>query len=385
MCIGAGHSEICASHAVYGQSEERRLMTALRIGFDAHVLDGKYQGSQTVILRLAEALAAQPNVEVTLYTQKSRPVPALRHQLTYKSLSTTSALGRLLWELPHLSFRDRLNATVFQYIAPPWAKNTAVVIHDILPMTHPHLFSARFVIRSVALYTLSMMSSGTILAVSSYTAKQISRIFPMFRHKVDVVRNGPSFHENVYFRPHAADSVKALTGGRRYALAVGRIEPRKNIDLAVRAFLRAGAEDACFVVVGKLDNGFDISLDDPRIVHLQNLDEDVLIALYANADLFLYPSEAEGFGLPLLDAVLFGVPTLSSNQTAMPEVGGDLAEYFDPTTANAVDQLADRIRGHFYDTPVARPSLEARRSHADAFSWRRSAAALADAMRRYAS
>lgn len=358
-------------------------MTALRIGFDAHVLDGKYQGSQTVILRLAEALAAHSDVEITLYAQQERLVPAsLARRIIYKPIVSRSPLGRLLWELPRLSCRDRLDTTVFQYIAPPWARNPAVVIHDVLPITHPHLFSAKFVARSVALYTLSMMFAGTILAVSAYTAEQISNLFPMFRHKIHVVSNGPSFHENVYFRPHAADSVQALTGGRRYALAVGRIEARKNIDLAVEAFLRAGVEDACFVVVGKLDNGFNITFDDSRIVHLQDINEDILVALCANADLFLYPSEAEGFGLPLLDAVLFGVPTLSSDQTAMPEVGGDLAEYFDPTAKNAVDHLATRIRGHFTGYPVERPSLEARRRHAEAFSWRRSAATLVDALRR---
>jgi glycosyltransferase involved in cell wall biosynthesis len=358
-------------------------MTALRIGFDAHVLDGKYQGSQTVILRLAEALATHSDVEITLYAQQERPVPAsFGRRIIYKPLGTKSSLGRLLWELPRLSFQDRLDATIFQYIAPPWAKKSAVVIHDVLPITHPHLFSANFVARSVALYTLSMMFSGTILAVSAYTAKQISHLFPMFRHKVHVVRNGPSFHESVYFRPHAADSVQALTGGRRYALAVGRIEARKNIDLAVEAFLRAGTKDACFVVVGKLDNGFKITFDDSRIVHLQDINEDILVALCGNADLFLYPSEAEGFGLPLLDAVLFGIPTISSNQTAMPEVGGDLAEYFDPRATNAVDLLAERIRGHFTGYPVERPSLKARRRHAEAFSWHRSAATLVDALRR---
>lgn len=354
----------------------------LKIGFDAHILDGKYQGSQTVVIRLAEALAEQPGLAVSLYANVERTVPAaLEGRMAYRPLRAGSALQRLLWDMPRLSFRDHLDATIFQYIAPPWARRSTVVIHDILPITHRHLFSTRFVLRSAILFTLSMMSSRTVIAVSGYTAAQIGRLFPMFRHKVQVVRNGPSFDEAVYFRHHAADAVKVLTGGRRYALSVGRIEPRKNINLAARAFLDAGIDNACFVVVGKLDNDFDISLDDPRIVHLQNLDEDTLIALYANADLFLYPSEAEGFGLPLLDAVLFGTPTLSSNLTAMPEVGGDLAEYFNPAAIDAVDVLAHRIRDHFSGAPVLRPSLEARRAHADAFSWKRSGTALANVLR----
>lgn len=357
-------------------------MTSLKIGFDAHVLDGKYQGSQTVILRLAETLATQPDVEVILYAQQARPVaPSLTNKLVYKPLHAASALGRLMWDLPLLSFGDCLDTTIFQYIAPPWAKKSAVVVHDILPITHPHLFNTQFVIRSAVLYTFSILSSGMVLTVSAYTAEQIARRFPLFRDKIHVVRNGPSFDEAVYFQPQSPDVVRSLTSGRRYILSVGRIEQRKNIDLAVKSFLASGTEDVCYVIVGKLDNDFTISLDDPRIIHLQNLDEDTLIALYANADLFVYPSEAEGFGLPLLDAVLFGTPTLSSNLTAMPEVGGDLAEYFNPIAIDAVDVLAHRIRDHFSGAPVLRPSLEARRAHADAFSWKRSGTALADILR----
>lgn len=351
----------------------------LRIGFDAHVLDGKYQGSQTVIVRLAEALARQPGVEVALYAEHAKTTAQdLSGRLAFKTLRSGPALRRLLWDMPILSFRDRLDATIFQYIAPPWARRSTVVIHDILPITHRELFSAKFALRSTILFTLSMMSSRTVLAVSEYTAAEIGRIFPAFRKKVHVVRNGPSFDEAVYFEPHSREQVDSLTGGRRYALTVGRIEQRKNVQLAVSAFLAADIEDACYVVVGKLDNDFDIALDDPRIVHLQNLDETTLIALYANADLFLYPSEAEGFGLPLLDAVLFGVPTLSSDRTAMPEVGGDLAEYFDPTAPDAVKGLSMKIRSHFRVTAMRRPGIGERRAHAEKFAWTTSAAVLAN-------
>lgn len=214
------------------------------------------------------------------------------------------------------------------------------------------------------------------ITFSSYTSNAVSRLLPWISHKLVVVRNGPSFQEDTYFAEHDEGA------GTPYVMTVGRLERRKNVDLLMAAFARAGLTDVNLVVVGKREPGYRIDMAAHNVIHIEDGPEETLIDLYRNASLFVYPSAAEGFGLPLLDAVLFGVPTLSSNQTAMPEIGGDLAEYFDPTAKNAVDHLAKRIRGHFTGSPGERPSLEARRRHAEAFSWRRSAATLVDALRR---
>jgi len=74
--------------------------------------------------------------------------------------------------------------------------------------------------------------------------------------------------------------------------------------------------------------------------------------------------------------LLFGLPTVSSDRTAMPEVAGGLASLFDPTAAGAQEVLAARIRGHFMDQPIPAPTEEQRRTHATAFSWDLAASAL---------
>ncbi len=91
--------------------------------------------------------------------------------------------------------------------------------------------------------------------------------------------------------------------------------------------------------------------------------------IYRGAELFVFPSVAEGFGIPLLDAVLFGVPALSSELTSMPDVAGTLAAYFDPTAKNAEIDLADRICQHFTGKPISRPTMKERLEHARKFSW----------------
>ncbi|WP_275192373.1 glycosyltransferase, partial [Klebsiella pneumoniae] len=74
--------------------------------------------------------------------------------------------------------------------------------------------------------------------------------------------------------------------------------------------------------------------------------------MYRRAELFLYPSLAEGFGLPLLDAILFGLPVLASQRTSMAEVGMGATTFFDPAEPDATRWLGERIAAHFAGDPV---------------------------------
>jgi glycosyltransferase involved in cell wall biosynthesis len=346
------------------------------VGFDAHVLDGRFQGSRTVISNTVMSLAKSSD-DITVYAYSSRLHFDAERVLTH-TISRNPVL-RLIFDLAFAPRKHDLHAMVYQYICAPWAQRSWVTIHDILPITHPHLFNIKFTIRCAALFISSMLWARKVITVSNYTFDAVARLLPWISSKLVVVRNGPSFREDTYF-------TEKKEGERTpYVMTVGRLERRKNVDLLIAAFARASLTDVNLVVVGKREPGYRIDMTAPNVIQIEDAPDETLIDLYLNASLFVYPSEAEGFGLPLLDAVLFGVPTLSSNQTAMPEVGGDLAEYFDPTARGAVENLATRIRGHFTGFPVSRPSLEARLRHADAFSWRRSAATLTDALRRDAA
>jgi len=352
----------------------------MKIGFDAHVLDGRFQGSRTVVTRLAQSLALDEDLQVALYCHNELNLPG---PLGRRQIPMSGSFKRLASILPKMVSEDGLDALIYQYICAPWSKNSWVVIHDILPITHPKLFSPRFVLRSAVLFTLTMLWSKRVLVVSDYTARNVARIFPFLKDKVVVVKNGPSFPEETYFAQHDRDvSLAKNTIGPRYILTVGRLEHRKNVSLLVEAYRLAGLTDVSLVVVGKAEPGQPPLPDLPGVIHVQDADDARLVQLYAGASLFVYPSAAEGFGLPLLDAALFGIPTLSSNLTAMPEIGGDLAEYFDPSAPGAAETLGARIRDHFADRPVKTPTLKARQDHAEAFSWKRSGAVLAEALRK---
>ncbi len=342
----------------------------LRLGFDAHVLDGRFQGSRTAIERTCRALADRGDVDVVLFSSQE---PEMTRQdrtgrLAHVPIPEQGALGRL-WSFRRLMKSARIDVALFQYISPPFLKRAIVVIHDILPITHPRLFPLLFRVRSAILFTLSMLFSWRIMVPSNYTRDEIARVFPFLARRVIVGRNGPSFEIEHYFGEGAVGPDMPVVPGR-YILAVGRIERRKNMQLLVDAFEKACLDDVSLVIVGKLDMGCPPLTHGGRsVLQMDHVSNAELVSLYRRASLFVYPSQAEGFGLPLLDATLFGLPVLSSNLTAMPEVGGDLAHYFDPTAPDACDGLAARIADHFRGTAIPRPSLADRRAQAERFSW----------------
>ncbi len=168
--------------------------------------------------------------------------------------------------------------------------------------------------------------------------------------------------------------------GRPYLLFVSTIEPRKNVTNLVEAFNRLKSRhgiDHDLLLVGKkgwhYEPIFEAIEHSPwrhHIHHLNYLSERQVQALYTQADVFVYPSFYEGFGLPVLEAMTLGAPVVTSNVSSLPEVAGDAALYANP---NAPDELAEQI-WRLIDCSILRQDLIARgQAQAAKFSWRRTA------------
>lgn len=344
-------------------------MDPITIGVDGHVLTGKYQGTRSTLTNLLVALGSRIGAR-RLVVYSDDPVAARAtvgvDAFEYEPLTAHGSIQRLL-DFPRLFRRDRVSIGVFQYIAPLTGRNI-VFIHDILPLTHPQYFPWKMRLRVMLFFTLAIRRAAMVVVVSEDTRKAVAARYRLPPEKVRTVLNGPSFPLPIY----TAESRAAAP--EPYILTVGRIERRKNVGLLIEAFLKADLPEVKLIIVGAVDLEFDFDVPtDPRIEVRSRVPEDELIALYRGAGLFAYPSAAEGFGMPLLDATLFGIPTIASNRTAMPEVGGDLVRYFDPEAPHAVDTLAAQIVGHFTDAPIAAPSEAQRMTQAERFSWERAA------------
>lgn len=347
-------------------------MGRLRIGIDAHVITGKFQGTRTTLTNLLRALARlSPKHDIIIYTDD--PEEARGNigpsGFEYRALGYAGSIKRLLKVFPRLLREDAIDVAVFQYNAPMWGKTKRVVfIHDILPMTHKRFFPFANRLRVWLFYTVSIIRSALVITVSKYTCDAVQSYYKLTDTKLRTVLNGPSFPIETYAK-------ESRPTAPRYIMTVGRIEQRKNIALLVEAFRRANPADVRLVIVGSHDLGYDYRFpDDPRIENKVGLDDAALIDLYRGASLFVYPSAAEGFGIPLLDALLFGISTITSDQTAMREIATGIAPMFNPDAPDAEAVLASHIAGHFGDAPIPGPTVEQRAALHARFSWDRAAA-----------
>ena len=352
-----------------------------RVGIDAHVLDGKFQGSRTYVEAiLTEIGRLDQHNRYVIYSYDPAGTQARFDYANFehKAISLRPAIPRLLAFWPWAWRRDRLDVLMTQYIAPPlFPGRQFVVIHDILFETHKWMFPLSQRLRLRLLCGLSARLATTIFTVSDYSAGEIARRYRIPTDRIRLTRDGIAA-----LPVPDADAVRQARELQPFLLCVGRLEPRKNIELALAASAAARARGTRLVVVGREDfraaGLVETLAQSTNVVHLCDISPMLLSALYAHATAFLYPSLGEGFGIPVLEALASGTPVIASDRTAIPEAGGALAQYFNPEAADAVSTLAALIDRAESDMP--RPAPEDVAAHMAKFDWAIAARTVVDAV-----
>jgi len=363
-----------------------------RIGVDFHVVDGKHQGSRTHLVELyRRVFRLLPAVDFLLFLDGTARLASFGPEFAAPNvravrMARRGPVARLAWQLPRLALRHRLDLLHVQYVAPPWgASRFAVTIHDVLFESHPRLFRPLFRLRSRALVRLAARRAAQVFTVSEFSRGEILARYGVPEARVCVI---PNAVDPERFRPGNDGAGIVERRGLRpggYLLTVGRIEPRKNVAGLLRAYARLPATAVPLVVAGACDFGYRDTLAlasslgiGARVRFIENVADEELPALYRHARLFVYPSYAEGFGLPPLEAMASGVPVISSTTTALPEVVGDAALGCDPADVASLAALMQRV----LDDPRLAAELRAKGlARASLFGWesgaRRVAAAYA--------
>ena len=231
--------------------------------------------------------------------------------------------------LPRRARRERLDVLhCTTYRAPSRSRvPVAVTVHDLAILRFPQFFPAwtrlyaRLALRRV------LRRAARILAVSEFTKREV----------VELVGVPP---DRVRVTPNAVDGTFTAEGARAagdYVLAVGTVEPRKNLPRLVDAARRASVE---LRVVGESGWG-GVQVGGNGVRWLGFVDDDELARLYRGASCFAYPSLYEGFGIPVVEAMACGTPVVTSAGGACEEVAGGAAELVDPLD---VGSIADGIR-----------------------------------------
>jgi glycosyltransferase involved in cell wall biosynthesis len=295
-----------------------------------------------------------------------------------------TVLARVAWEqvaLPRAARSAGVDVLHSPVYAGPllYSSPQIVTLHDLSFYLFPHLFPP---VRRCYLQCMTRATTrraDAVIAVSESTARDAIQILGLPPERVHVIPNGvnPSLH------PPSADEIAALRDRyelpERYVLYLGTLEPRKNLPTLIEAYGMArhsGIEHGLVIAGGK---GW---YDEPiyEAVRVTGFEEDILLigyvpsehlaALYGGADLFVYPSLYEGFGLPPLEAMACGVPVLVSNVSAMPEVVGKGGVTVNPREPK---QIAEAMLSLLGDEDRRRVLAEAGLERAARYSWENTA------------
>ena len=256
---------------------------------------------------------------------------------------------------------DVLHCTIFR--APPRARvPTILTVHDLAVLRHPDVFPLWTRLYGRVALRRTVRAVDRVIVVSDFSKRETVELTGVDAERVDVVPNGV---EPVF-------TVEGPAAAGEYALAVGTVEPRKNLARAIEAAARAGVE---LRVVG--DPGWgDVDVAGAHVERLGFLPDDELAALYRGALCLVFPSLYEGFGIPAAEAMACGTPVVTSAGSAMADVVGEagvLVDPLDPASIAAGIEQADRRRVELVPLGLERAKL---------YTWERAAEAAAAAYRK---
>jgi glycosyltransferase involved in cell wall biosynthesis len=327
---------------------------------------------------LQPALGARPDVNVlpiravrrVAASRAGRIAQGLRRETLYYPEGFARAARRVGAQLVHLPTPAPVRAAGMPLV---------VTVLDLLPLRHPELFT-RQTRAHTRLYVPFVRRATRLIVPSHYTRAEAIELLRVPPDRVVVIPIGRAPR----FSPRAVDrdALEAELGvGERYVLTVGTLEPRKNLVTVLRAFRRVAdaVPDVDLVITGGRgwrNDAFESELGGAgaaRRVRLTGfVSDERLVDLYAGAACFVFPSLAEGFGLPPLEAMACGAPVIVSDRTALPEVVGDAALLVDPRDPAA---LAAQIVRVLDDSQLATGLREAGLERAHGFTWAATAAA----------
>jgi glycosyltransferase involved in cell wall biosynthesis len=386
-------STVAQARKTASGSQTQTHTCVARVGVDFHVFDGKFQGSRSHLLGLySEMVALCPQYHFYFFlaqTQALARLPAFRRSnVSIVHMPHANPLRRLAWQLPQLKRQFQLDILHTQYMLPLGSsQGSAVTIHDVLFEPFPEFFEPLFVLRSRLMMRWAARKADMLFTVSEYSRQEISKRYGIEHTRIGLLHNAVD-QTQFFAGPQGQEHVtrRGLCCGA-YFLTVGRIEPRKNHAAILRAYAQLPGTPPPLVIVGQRDFGYaDFepalrALPGTHRVHvLSDVDDQALPALYRHALALIYPSLAEGFGMPPLEGLASGVPVITSRNTAIPEVMGDAGLLIDPTNITELAQAMQQVRS---DASLRASMVAKGIERACEFTWLKSAHSLADAFARH--
>ena len=229
-----------------------------------------------------------------------------------------------------------------------------ITVHDCIPLRYPDFFPKGTYTHFDVYLRRSLNSIDHVIADSHSTKKDVVDFYNVDESKISVIHlAGMSDNLNKIILKKKDEVINKYGINSPYMLSVCTIEPRKNLIRTLKSFeiIRSRRKKKIkLVLVGSLGWGYSELM---KLIHENDYKDDIILTgyvpeedlpvLYKNAELFLYPSLFEGFGLPVLEAMGYGTPVVTSNISSLPEVGGGAVEYCDPYDTESITHAIEEV------------------------------------------
>ncbi|MDO9231829.1 MAG: glycosyltransferase family 1 protein [bacterium] len=374
----------------------------MKIGIDIRLIGKKQTGSEAVFFNLTKNLAKiDSENEYKLFTditdttvlQNTGVSLGIDNQKNFEiiSLPTKNKFSWNFWTLPMYLRKKPVDVYLTQYITPwfvPKKIKIVTIIHDISFNFYPQFIKFWDLLFLKTLIPKSLKRADKIIAVSQFTQDEIIKYYKTDPKKVDWFHNAVS--EDFSTQDISEEKIKAIkikyNLPERYILYIGTLQPRKNIPALIEAVallktelnLKLKLNSLKLVIAGGKGYNYDKLIDE--VTKKNNLIEDVFFPGYIDeedkagiikgADIFVFPSFYEGFGMPIIEAMSLGVPTIVSDIPPHREIADNATLYFKPEIPGELTQKIKEIMTN----EMVRDSLSKNgKLQAEKFSWQKTA------------
>lgn len=339
-------------------------------------------------MRIAQGTTAFDTARVYLPTPRGMHMPKRTSFWQYRVCSPKTLWT--FWALPMALRTDRPSADVVfsptHYIPRFTRVPKVMAIMDVSYLTYPELFRPQDLHKLVHWTAYSVHHAAAIITISQFSKNAIIEAYGVAENRVTVAY--PALSGAVGLTGPMAKKSTQHNFPKRYILTVGTLQPRKNFSRLIEAFSLLADRDIALWIVGKKGWMYEDILAAPakfgvsdRVKFLDFVPDSELPVLYGGAECFTLPSLYEGFGLPVLEAMVHGVSVVVSDTSSLPEIAGKAGIYVDPTNTESIAEgLTQALQEK--GTAVEKSRIALGKKLAKRFTWEKAADQVLDVLTR---
>ncbi len=262
-----------------------------------------------------------------------------KHALITSKLPPTAL--DLLWNQAHVYPIEKFIGKQDIFISSDWtqapsAAKKVTVVHDLVFMRYPETVHKKILAVQKRRLAYVKKEIDMILADSQATKDDLIKLLHIPESKIEVLYPAVTI-------PSTLPKSDFVIPSKKYILSVGKLEPRKNIPRLIEAFEKANLKDVDLLIVGAAGWGDQKAQHSEKVKFLGFVPDADLYKLYKNALCFVYPSLYEGFGYPVVEAMVLGCPVATSNTSSLHEISQNAAVHFDPTSEDDIQKALSKL------------------------------------------